>query len=104
MNEPAPPATAAEPPAPVGDTLFPPAPAPRPSWLRLGLKLLGYTALFATLLAPAFIFADNTHRLTLLSRCLALAIVALGADLIWGYTGLLSLGQALYFGLGAYMV
>ena len=25
-------------------------------------------------------------------------------DLIWGYTGLLSLGQGLYFGLGVYAV
>ena len=35
---------------------------------------------------------------------MALAIFALSVDLIWGYTGLLSLGQGLYFGLGAYAV
>ena len=33
---------------------------------------------------------------------LTLAIVALGLDLIWGYGGMLSLGQGLFFGLGAY--
>src|SRR5262249_23517308 len=49
-------------------------------------------------------YADNSHRLILFGRCLALSIMALGVDLIWGYTGLLSLGQALYFGLGAYIV
>ena len=35
---------------------------------------------------------------------MALALFALSVDLIWGYTGLLSLGQGLYFGLGAYAV
>merc|ERR1711991_773651 len=31
---------------------------------------------------------------------LELSIVALGVDLIWGYTGLLSLGQGIFFALG----
>ena len=41
-------------------------------------------------------------RLNLLGRYLSLAIVALGVDLIWGYTGLLSLGQGIFFALGGY--
>jgi urea transport system permease protein len=41
-------------------------------------------------------------RLRLLGRFLALAIVALGIDLIWGYTGLLSLGHGIFFALGGY--
>lgn len=51
------------------------------------------------LLAP---FVLSGFRLNLLGKYLSLAIVALGIDLIWGYTGILSLGQAVYFGLGAY--
>jgi urea transport system permease protein len=47
------------------------------------------------LLLPAF-------RLKLLGRFLALAIAALGIDLIWGYTGLLSLGHGIFFALGGY--
>ena len=35
-------------------------------------------------------------------RFLCYAIVAIGVDLIWGYTGILSLCQALYFVLGGY--
>jgi len=31
------------------------------------------------------------------------ALFALSVDMIWGYTGLLSLGQGLYFGMGAYI-
>ncbi|BDI28199.1 ABC transporter permease [Capsulimonas corticalis] len=41
-------------------------------------------------------------RLNLLGKFLAYAIVALGLDLIWGYGGMLSLGQGLFFGIGAY--
>jgi urea transport system permease protein len=44
----------------------------------------------------------SNFRLNLLGRWLALAIVAVGIDLIWGYTGLLSLGHGVYFALGGY--
>ncbi len=37
-----------------------------------------------------------------LGRYLCFAVVALGIDLLWGYTGLLSLCQALFFCLGGY--
>ena len=47
------------------------------------------------LLLPAF-------RLKLLGRFLSLATVALGIDLIWGFTGLLSLGHGIFFALGGY--
>ena len=32
------------------------------------------------------------------------AILAISVDILWGYTGLLSLGQALFFSLGGYMM
>lgn len=41
-------------------------------------------------------------RLGLLGRFLALGVVALGIDLIWGFTGLLSLGHGIFFALGGY--
>ncbi len=50
-------------------------------------------------LAPLFL---SDFRLNLLGKYLSFAIVALAIDLIWGYTGILSLGHAVYFGLGAY--
>ncbi|MCQ2598615.1 MAG: urea ABC transporter permease subunit UrtC, partial [Treponema sp.] len=37
-----------------------------------------------------------------LGKCICFSIVAIGLDLIWGYTGILSLGHGLYFCLGAY--
>jgi len=44
----------------------------------------------------------SDFQVNLLGRFLTYAIVAVGLDLIWGYTGMLSLGQGLFFGLGAY--
>jgi urea transport system permease protein len=52
-------------------------------------------AIALPLLLPAF-------RLKIFGRILSLAIVALGIDLIWGYTGLLSLGHGIFFALGGY--
>jgi urea transport system permease protein len=46
--------------------------------------------------------ALSPFQINLLGRFLTYAIVALGLDLIWGYTGMMSLGQGLFFGLGAY--
>lgn len=37
-------------------------------------------------------------------KYLSYAILAIAVDLLWGYTGLLSLGQALFFSLGGYMM
>ena len=42
--------------------------------------------------------------LSLLGKFLCYSIFALSIDLIWGFTGILSLGQAVYFGIGAYLV
>jgi urea transport system permease protein len=56
------------------------------------------------LFAPPRLIPNNAFQLGVLSKYLALAILALSVDLVWGYTGLLSLGQGLFFGLGAYCV
>ncbi|HMO04463.1 MAG TPA: urea ABC transporter permease subunit UrtC [Kiritimatiellia bacterium] len=42
------------------------------------------------------------ETVNMLGRYLTFAIVAIGLDLIWGYTGILSLCQALFFSLGGY--
>ncbi|WP_017300898.1 urea ABC transporter permease subunit UrtC [Nodosilinea nodulosa] len=56
-------------------------------------------ALFLVLVLPLLL---SGFRLNLVGRFLALAIVALGIDLIWGFTGLLSLGHGIFFALGGY--
>jgi len=49
-------------------------------------------------------YGTNAYVLSLLGKFLCYAIFALSVDLIWGFTGILSLGQAVYFGIGAYFV
>ncbi len=44
----------------------------------------------------------NSSTVLFLGKCTAFAIAAMGIDLIWGYTGILSLGHGLYFALGGY--
>ena len=46
--------------------------------------------------------ALSLFQLNLLGKFLTYAIAAIGLDMIWGYAGMLSLGQGLFFGLGAY--
>lgn len=45
---------------------------------------------------------SSSSLVLFLGKCICYAIVAIGLDLIWGYTGILSLGHGLYFCLGAY--
>jgi urea transport system permease protein len=44
----------------------------------------------------------SDYTVALLGKILCYAIVALAMDLIWGYTGILSLGHGLFFALGGY--
>src|SRR6188768_2928026 len=44
----------------------------------------------------------STFSLSLYGKYLTYAVLALGVNLLWGYTGLLSLGQCLFFSLGGY--
>jgi urea transport system permease protein len=62
------------------------------------------TLFLLALFLPAYLFAGDRYWLPLFTRYMALALFALSVDMIWGYTGLLSLGQGLYFGLGVYAV
>ncbi|MEQ9237388.1 urea ABC transporter permease subunit UrtC [Coleofasciculus sp. E2-BRE-01] len=63
---------------------------------------VGVVTVIALLLIIVFPLALSDFRLSLLGRFLALAIAALAIDLIWGYTGLLSLGHGIFFALGGY--
>ena len=72
------------------------------------IKINGKVKFIFWVLLIAFLVAAPSllpvFRLNLLGRYLSLAIVALGVDLIWGFTGLLSLGQGIFFTLGGYCV
>ena len=49
-------------------------------------------------------FTLSEFRLSLLAKYLCFAFPAIGIVLIWGYGGILSLGQGIFFGLGSYMM
>jgi urea transport system permease protein len=44
----------------------------------------------------------RTFTLSIYGKYLCYAVLALGVNLLWGYTGLLSLGQCIFFSLGGY--
>ena len=85
-----------------------------PQPVRL-LSPLGWTVfigllLCVSLLAPALnLWLPVSHPLhmsdfavSLVGKIMCYAICALAMDLIWGYTGILSLGHGLFFALGGY--
>ena len=78
--------------------------------LRLGLAFwfTGFLLLIfvplLNLLPQDSLFYISDFTLNLFGKFFAFAILALGIDLIWGYTGVLSLGHGVFFGLGAYAI
>ncbi len=58
----------------------------------------------AALVVFAFIVPQSGSFVVLLAtRAMAFAILAMSVDLLLGYTGMASMGQAAYFGVGAYL-
>jgi urea transport system permease protein len=53
---------------------------------------------------PGSVFHLSDYAVALLGRIMCYAIAALAMDLIWGYTGILSLGHGLFFALGGYVM
>lgn len=62
----------------------------------------GSVLLLAVLLVVVFPLAFDLFRLNLVGKYLSYAFVALGLVMLWGYGGVLSLGQGVFFGLGGY--
>jgi urea transport system permease protein len=69
------------------------------------LSLLALFTLGVTVLSEGFgIGVISTSFVKVLGKTLCLCLVAIAMDLIWGYTGILSLGHFAFFGLGGYMI
>ena len=56
----------------------------------------------AALILVVFPLALDAFRLNMVGKYLTYAFVAVGLVLCWGYGGILSLGQGVFFGLGGY--
>jgi urea transport system permease protein len=93
----------------------PPLPGVRRSLLLRLYSGKGWTLLLALAAIPLVIFpilnlavpVDSSLHLSdftvnLVGKIMCYAIVALAMDLIWGYTGILSLGHGVFFALGGY--
>ncbi len=61
-----------------------------------GIIILAFLAIFP-LFAPVF-------RVELMGKFVVFIILAIALDLVWGYAGLLSLGHAVFFGVGGYIL
>jgi urea transport system permease protein len=77
----------------------------RAGWMAFVAALLVVCALapVLNLAVPAgSVFHLSDYAVALVGRIMCYAICALAMDLIWGYTGILSLGHGLFFALGGY--
>lgn len=67
----------------------------------LNWRFGGYIVAGALLIAVAPLVLD-AYAVNTLIRAFLYALVALTVDILWGYTGVLTFGQAAFFGIGAY--
>jgi len=99
-------------------------PSPAPSWSAVVLPAKGplltrggWSAFMVALIAVCAVapvlnlwvpegsmFHMSTYAVALLGKIMCYAICALAMDLIWGYTGILSLGHGVFFALGGYTI
>jgi urea transport system permease protein len=70
--------------------------------------LFAATMLLALLPLLNLLFADghalhvSSYTISLIGKFMCYALAALALDLVWGYTGILSLGHGVFFALGGY--
>ncbi len=67
------------------------------------LPIVEIVVLLALLAAP-WVLSSRPELLTLVTNILILSILAISFDLCWGYSGIMSFGQALFFGVPAYVI
>ena len=87
-------------------------PKPGPLLTRASWSAFIVALLLICLLVPVlniWVPADSVFHLSdyavgLVGKIMCFAICALAMDLIWGYTGILSLGHGVFFALGAYVM
>ncbi|HZC35813.1 MAG TPA: urea ABC transporter permease subunit UrtC [Chthoniobacterales bacterium] len=66
------------------------------------ITILGVLPALNVFVPESSVFHVNDFTINLYGKFLCYAVLAISVDLLWGYTGLLSLGQCLFFALGGY--
>jgi urea transport system permease protein len=64
--------------------------------------VLGILPALNAFVPESSVFHISDFTINLYGKYLCYAVLAVSVDLLWGYTGLLSLGQCLFFALGGY--
>ena len=81
---------------------FPRRAAARSGASRVAVIPILELAMFAVFLVLPLLLED--YLTVFVTRVLILALLAVSFDLVWGYAGILSFGQALFFGMAGYGV
>jgi urea transport system permease protein len=89
---------------------LPVLPARKPLFTRTGwtfflialVAVCAVAPLMNLAVPPGSAFHMSDYAVALVGKIMCYAICALAMDLIWGYTGILSLGHGLFFALGGY--
>ena len=71
-------------------------------WLAVLALLCGGVPVLNLLVPADSVFHLSDFAVGLVAKIMCYALCALAMDLIWGYTGILSLGHGLFFALGGY--
>ncbi len=73
------------------------------SGVLIAVLVVGVLMPVLNLIVPAgSVFHVSDYMVALVGKIMCYAICALAMDLIWGYTGILSLGHGVFFALGGY--
>ena len=74
------------------------------AWLACLVLLCGLVPLLNLWVPAGSIWHLSDFAVALVGKIMCFALCALAMDLIWGYTGILSLGHGLFFALGGYVM
>lgn len=68
------------------------------------VKNSGFVVFIALLLVLPLFYQDSNSSLIIIAKVAIFAIFAMSYDILLGYTGIVSFGHVMYFGIGAYSV
>ena len=74
------------------------------AWLVCLVLLCGLAPLLNLWMPAGSVWHLSDFAVALVGKIMCYALCALAMDLIWGYTGILSLGHGLFFALGGYVM
>ena len=63
-----------------------------------------YIDILLLLFLVSFPLVASLFRVEMMSKCIIYIVFALSLDILWGTAGLMNLGQAMFFGLGGYVL